>query len=217
VVSATGNGPNFTREARTLAKVGVPGNLILDPCNADSDGDGLVDESELATSAAASDSDDDGVSDGPLGIVGPPELLAGPDNCPTLENWTQSNSDLASPAGGDSLGDVCDDDDDGDGCSDAMEGGRAFAFGGARSSVDFWDFFDVTGDRAIDLQDALAILDRFGAQPGQAEYDPLFDRYAADAARPWRTAAAVGAHVGIDLSDALVNLQSFGHTCVADP
>jgi hypothetical protein len=41
-----------------------------------------------------------------------------------------------------------------------------------------------------------------------------FDRYAPDPTKPYRTAAAVGAHLGIDLSDAIVNLQSFGHKCV---
>jgi hypothetical protein len=86
-------------------------------------------------------------------------------------------------------------------------------FGGDRDPLDVWDFYDVTGDRAIDLQDALAILDRFGLNPGQPGYDAAFDRTAPNALKPWRTAQASGAALGIDLQDALVNLQSFGHSC----
>jgi hypothetical protein len=108
-------------------------------------------------------------------------------------------------------------DSDLDGCRDAEELMTYHAFGGDRDPMDAFDFYDVTGDAAIDLQDALAILERFGAQPGEAEYDPLFDRYAPDAGKPWRTATAVGEHVGIDLQDALVNLQSFGHSCAGAP
>jgi hypothetical protein len=118
---------------------------------------------------------------------------------------------------GDGGGDPCLGDDDGDGCLDVFELGSNVSQGGIRNPADTFDFYDVTGDAAIDLQDALAILDRFGAQLGQAAYDPLFDRYAPDGAKPWRTAAAVGVHVGIDLQDALVNLQSFGHNCAAAP
>jgi hypothetical protein len=72
----------------------------------------------------------------------------------------------------------------------------------------------VTGDRTIDLQDALAILDKFGLQPGQDGYAATHDRMAPDPLKPWRTAAATGLALGIDLQDALINLQSFGHTCV---
>jgi hypothetical protein len=80
--------------------------------------------------------------------------------------------------------------------------------------LNHWDFYDVTGDRAIDLQDALAILDKFGRLPGDGGYDAALDRVAPDALKPWRTAPATGGAVGIDLQDALLNLQSFGHACV---
>jgi hypothetical protein len=94
------------------------------------------------------------------------------------------------------------------------ETGPDEVLGGDRDPNDFWDFFDVTHDRAIDLQDALAVLAKFGAQPDDAaNYDPLLDRYAPDPLKPWRSAQATGSHVGIDLEDALVNLQSFGHRC----
>jgi hypothetical protein len=109
-------------------------------------------------------------------------------------------------------------DSDGDGCSDTQEAGPLPSMGGDRDPLDFWDFFDVTGpggirDKAIDLQDTLAILEKFGRQPGQPGYDPALDRMVSDALKPWRTAQASGAAVGIDLQDALINLQSFGHNC----
>jgi hypothetical protein len=157
------------------------------------------DELAAAEASFIVDRDADGVADAD-------------DNCPTAPNADQANLD------GDRLGEACDVlDSDADGCSDVEEAQTSVTFGGERDRLDTWDFFDVTGDAAIDLQDALAILDRFGALPGEAEYDPLFDRYAPDAAKPWRTAAAVGEHVGIDLQDALVNLQSFGHSCAGAP
>jgi hypothetical protein len=110
--------------------------------------------------------------------------------------------------------DPCAPDTDSDGCEDGAELASSPQTGGDRDPSDTWDFFDVTGDRAIDLQDTLAILDRFGLQPGQQGYDATFDRMAPDAQKPWRTAPATGAQLGIDLQDALLNLQSFGHSCV---
>ncbi len=104
-------------------------------------------------------------------------------------------------------------DTDGDGCTDAQETGTDPQKGGDRNPNDPWDFFDVTGDRAIDLQDALAILDLFGLQPDQDGYDVAYDRMITDPQKPWRTAPASGASLGIDLQDALINLQSFGHSC----
>ncbi len=62
---------------------------------------------------------------------------------------------------------------------------------------------------------ALAILALFGIEPGVEGYDATFDRYAPDPEKPWLTAPAPDAF-GIDLTDALVNLDSFGHECV-DP
>jgi hypothetical protein len=106
-------------------------------------------------------------------------------------------------------------DTDGDGCTDAREGGEFPVTGGDRDRLEFWDFYDVTGDRAIDLSDTLAVLLAFGTNPGPEpnDYDPLLDRYAPIADKPWRTAAAVPPHVGVDLVDAILNLQSFGHNC----
>jgi hypothetical protein len=142
------------------------------------------------------------------------------DNCPPLANAGQEDTDA------DELGNVCEPlygtidgntDSDGDGCDDGIEArGVTFAphAGGDRNPRDQYDFFDVDGDLDIDLGDVIAILNHFGLSPGHPDYDPLYDRYAPDPNRPWRTAAATGAEVGIDLKDAIIALQSFGHDCV---
>ena len=59
--------------------------------------------------------------------------------------------------------------------------------------------------------DTLAILTHFGELPGDAGYSPRFDRQAG--AQPYQTQPASGQNVGMDLGDALLNLQSFGHSC----
>jgi hypothetical protein len=105
-------------------------------------------------------------------------------------------------------------DSDGDGCTDLRELGLDPAEGGDRDPFNGWDFYDVTGDRTIDLNDSIAIIGKFGLGASAPGYVAAFDRYAPDPAKPYRTAAAVVAHLGIDLSDAIVNLQSFGHKCV---
>jgi hypothetical protein len=161
VASGHEGGVPFSRIARTIAVAAVPGNVILDPCQGDSDLDTLSDEAEI--------------------------------------NFLRTN-----PASSDT---------DADGCRDDYEIGVNPQTGGDRDPVSPWDFFDVTGDNAIDLQDTLTILDQFGALPGDTRYDPAFDRYAPDAAKPWRTAAAVDEGIGIDLQDALLSLRSFGHSC----
>lgn len=88
-----------------------------DACDVDDDNDGLIDTSEPATCTAPlpshpgrldPDCDDDLKSDGNLDPdnIGP--ILVGPDNCVSVVNPTQTNTD------GDSLGDACDPDDDND-------------------------------------------------------------------------------------------------------
>jgi hypothetical protein len=105
-------------------------------------------------------------------------------------------------------------DTDGDGCSDAQELGQFPQAGGDRDPTDPWDFFDVDANRVIDLRDTLAILERFGAEPGGANYDAAYDRSVIDPLKPWRTGPAVPGEVRIDLIDVLVNLESFGHSCL---
>jgi hypothetical protein len=98
------SGTPFSRQDRTIAFAGVPGNVILDPCNADSDGDGLTDNSEVDltnSNPANADTDGDGVSDGPLGLAGPPIVAPGPDNCVLIPNADQLDSN------GNGIGNAC--------------------------------------------------------------------------------------------------------------
>jgi len=155
-------------------------------------------------SSASSDSDNDGTPDAA-------------DNCPSVANAGQLDSDS------DRLGDACEapvygtsasnPDTDGDGCRDGVEA-LTLQFspqqGGDRNPADYWDFFDVTGDAAIDLGDTLSVLSYFG-QPAGSGPPNLHDRSAPDTLKPWRTAEA---NDGIDLQDALHSLASFGHACM---
>ena len=103
-------------------------------------------------------------------------------------------------------------DSDGDGCLDLVESGGDPASGGGRNPYYYWDFYDVTGDRVIDLQDTMLILAHFGHGADDDALDHLLDRYAPDPAKRYRSAEALGPG-GIDLTDAMVNLASFGHQC----
>jgi len=96
------------------------------PLNADTDGDGLNDNSEvsLGTNPVDPDTDNDGLNDGDEVSLGSDPLdsdsdddsaLDGSDNCLLLANADQTNTD------GDSMGDLCDPDDDNDGLSDGDE------------------------------------------------------------------------------------------------
>jgi hypothetical protein len=104
-------------------------------------------------------------------------------------------------------------DTDGDGCSDTEELGPDPNKGGDRDPNNFWDFFELTGNKAIDLSDTLEVLDYFGA-PGTSPVGNLRDRFIPDSDKPWRTDEG---NNGVDLNDALANLKSFGHSCAAAP
>jgi uncharacterized repeat protein (TIGR01451 family) len=111
--------------------------------------------------------------------------------------------------------DPCDADTDRDGCADSEEIALNPLFGGDRNPLWVWDFFDVTGDSRIDLGDTLDVLAHFGDAPGAATYDIRYDRYA-PTTKLYRTDRAY-TNEGIDLSDALLSLASFGHACDAPP
>ena len=142
------------------------------------------------------------------------------DNCPFDNNGSQTNTDAGNTAmnfpGTDSLGDGCDNDDDGDGCSDAEELGINQDFGGQRNPLSVWDFYDVNGDARIDLNDTLDILAHFGHGTTDDPLDNLMDRMVPGGAQPWQTVEDTSGN-GIDLTDALDNLASFGHDCSGPP
>ncbi len=103
-------------------------------------------------------------------------------------------------------------DTDGDGCSDGEEVlNLSPMMGGLRNPLDYWDFFDVTGDRVIDLSDAVSILSHFGMAPGPGN---IWDRRINVQATPWRTSPGDD---GVDLTDVLNNLESYGHSCLTPP
>ena len=134
------------------------------------------------------------------------------DNCDFDANANQLNSDVTLRPPGDSLGDVCDPDDDNDTCFDVDENGPVHELGGDRNRLNFWDFYDVSGDSGIDLTDALAILGLFGVEPNAPGYIDSYDRYSPNLAKKYQTAQAIDGF-GIDLTDALTNLDSFGDSC----
>jgi hypothetical protein len=108
-------------------------------------------------------------------------------------------------------------DSDADGCTDYEENGEDRNFGGERDPQDGWDFYNVTDDLAIDVADVIAILGQFGWGPLTIGYNPSLDREADDMSKPWRTSQATGLNIEINVSDVILNLQSFGHNCAAAP
>ncbi len=145
------------------------------------------------------------------------------DNCVSIRNPGQENTDAGNTAigfpGTDTAGDACDSDDDGDGCADAEETATYSGsenFGGWRDANFVWDFYDVNGDQRIDLNDTLDILAHFGHGTADDPLDNRMDRMVPDGALPWQTAEDTSGN-GIDLTDALVSLSSFGHDCSAPP
>jgi hypothetical protein len=158
--------------------------------------------SGASITSSAADADSDGVPDTS-------------DNCPNTANANQQDTDA------DMLGNACEPsygtnmniaDTDGDGCKDGVEA-RPLAFapqnGGDRNPTRMWDFFDLTGNRTIDLSDTLSVLQYFG-DPGTSPQANLRDRAVPSMLKPWQL---VEANNGVDLQDALNNLSSFGHSC----
>jgi hypothetical protein len=157
--------------------------LLANPDQANRDGD---------TEGDACDPDDDG--DG---------ILDGADNCPLASNAGQADFN------DNGIGDACDD-ADGDGCWDANEMSANPLLGGMRDHLDAWDFFDVTGDRIIDFSDTLDVLGYFGNAAPESSPADLRDRAILDPGQVWRTSEA---NDGVDFTDVLNTLPSFGHSC----
>ena len=200
------------------------------PCP-DADGDALTDcaESFLGTSALAADTDGDGLGDGyeqtvpecdPLvynddadGIAGGQEALSGTNPCVwDTGAYGCAYAEFHHP--------LCDVDTDGDGCNDATELGPDARLGGRRSPNNPWDFYDLNGDRAINVRDdVVGVVTAFGLgtspnytrkkdrsppPPPSVEPDPSLRE-------PWDLGPPDGAiSVGGDL---LGVMRQFGHSC----
>jgi hypothetical protein len=169
-------------------------NVGTDPCNPDTDGDGMNDAQEIINGCldplvADASADPDGDS-----LTNAQELTLGTNPCGPEMDY------------------------DGDGCSNQEELGPNPGQGGQRDPLYFWDFYDVNGTKVVDLQDALLVLGHFGHQYNGGAYqdgvDNLLDRHTPNLAMGW---LAVEANNGVDLQDVLANLRSFGNNCVPPP
>ncbi len=82
------------------------GDGLINDCDPDNDNDGLenIDEQAIGTDPFNPDTDDDGISDGPLDPDDAGPIAAGPDNCLFTPNFNQADAD----ADGDGAGDACD-------------------------------------------------------------------------------------------------------------
>lgn len=89
-----------------------------DVCDDDKDGDALndADEARLGTNPLDPDFDNDGICDGDAVVAGICVRGNSPDNCPTVQNVDQHNTDGVADGG-----DACDSDDDNDGDLDGAD------------------------------------------------------------------------------------------------
>ncbi len=159
--------------------------------NEDGDGDGLsnLNESGLGTDPCAFDTDGDGLGDG--------EEIAG---------VTGAKSAL-----GQFVTDPLDPDTDDDGCTDGAELGADEKTGGRRDPLNRWDFYDINGDRTVDVpNDILQVLLRFSANPS-VPYAPIYDRGSAVGPNVWNRNGPDGT---IDVpNDILPAIFQFLHDC----
>lgn len=103
-------------------------------------------------------------------------------------------------------------DTDGDGCSDADEQGATPALGGDRDWLNPWDFYDVTGDKYIDLfNDIIGVINHIGTAPGPP-YDVQYDRGAWTGANSWNGTAPPDGVIDEDIDIDGVFAQ-YGHDC----
>lgn len=94
----------------------VNGSPVTDPLDADSDNDGVTDGIEVQQGTDPNDPDSYPALDADADGIGDRV-----DNCPTIPNPSQTDTD------GDTLGDACDPDDDGDGAADGNDNCRLVA------------------------------------------------------------------------------------------
>lgn len=101
-------------------------------------------------------------------------------------------------------------DTDGDGCNDYVEQNIDTPhLGGARDADNAWDFFDVTGDRIVDIRDIQRVAYRFGVTAGTPLYGSTFDRQPTGS-DPWDLGAGDGT---ISTADIAAAVTQFGHVC----
>ena len=150
------------------------------------------------------DTDNDGLTNGAEYLAGANPCVADTDG-DTLNDGAEVNVYHTDPTNADT---------DNDGCSDGKEVGPNPLLGGGRDPLNFWDFFDVNGDRQIDISDALDVLSYFG-DPGLPNTPGnLRDRYIPDPSKPYLTAEADN---GVSLDDAVAALASFADSCEPNP
>jgi hypothetical protein len=100
-------------------------------------------------------------------------------------------------------------DTDGDGCADAREGGSNELLGGRRDPLNPWDFFDATGDSKHRLDDVLAVMARYFADDGEANYWEGADRSSFGDAY-WELGAPNGE---VRMDDILAAIRLYFHDC----
>ena len=103
-------------------------------------------------------------------------------------------------------------DTDGDGCTDQRENGPDEMQGGMRDPLNPNDYYDVNGDRIIDLpNDILGVIQHYAPTGTEPTYDVTFDRGPQIGANVWNMSAPDGA---IDLpNDILGVIRQFNHSC----
>ena len=108
------------------------------------------------------------------------------------------------------------DDADGDGCLTSEELGADPILGGLRNPLNPWDFYDVTGDGAVNLlDDVLAVVAAFGPADGE-HYDAALDRSPPPpGAFPWDLGPPDGMITIVD--DIIAVTAQFGHHCSGAP
>jgi hypothetical protein len=105
--------------------------------------------------------------------------------------------------------------EDGDGCEDLEELGPNQGIGGLRDPFNPYDFFDVNGDKAINvLDDIIAVAGAFGLSTGP-NYHPSKDRGPLLGPNDWNRNGPDGVVNVFD--DILVVAGQFGNSCTASP
>ncbi len=118
----------------------------------------------------------------------------------------------------DGIPDLCDLNDDDDGCSDSQENGLDETLGGLRDPLSPHDFYDVAGggggppDGIVDLSnDIFGVIQHYAPTGTEPQYDVNFDRGPSAGPNVWNMTAPDGV---IDLTnDILGVIQQYQHSC----